>query len=165
MASYSYCTPEWLAENAQRYTADSKFEERLKKISWKMAYRVTADKTWGIDHDMIFGAFLDAGKLLKLELMTEEDVVEQADFILSATPEEWTKILRKQYKFIARFMMQQVKLDQGEKVDVLGLAPYANDLIAALTQTDMQYADEMSAEELETYRQRLNLARAELIAD
>ncbi|NQU66261.1 MAG: hypothetical protein HQ517_18535, partial [SAR324 cluster bacterium] len=149
-------------ENARLYRASSTFEEKLKKISHKMCYRVTADPSWGIDNDIIFGAFFDQGKLLKLELFTEEKAWNEADFILAATPQEWTKILRKQFKFITRFMMQEVKLEKGEKVDILKLAPYSNDMTAAITQTKMQYPDEMSADELEKFRARLKEVNAQL---
>jgi len=162
MGVIQYCTPEWLEECAKRYAENPGLQSKLKKISQKMCYLVKADPEWGIDNDIIFGAFFDEGKLLKLAFFTEEKAGNEADYILEATPKEWVSLLRKQNKFIARFMMQEVKLKQGERVDVLRLAPYANDLIDALTLAEMLYPDEMSPEELETYRAYINEFRAEL---
>lgn len=161
MGIVRYCTPEWLAETSKLYDQNSKLKSRLKKLSQKMCYLVKGDENWGIDRDIIFGAVFDDGELLKLDFYTPEQAGNEADFILEATPEEWVSILRKKFKFIPRFMMQQVKLNMGEKVDVLKLAPYANELIDALTSAEVQYPDEMSPEELETLRADINKFRSE----
>ena len=162
MTVYHYCTPEWLEESYRIYQINTDLQEKLKKVSYNMCYRVLADPDWGLDQDIIFGAFFNQGQLTRMAFFTEEDAKKDADFILAATPQEWIKLLRKQYKFIARFMMNEIKLDQGDKVDVLKLAPYSRELVEALTQVDMKYADEMSPEELEKYRAHIISFRSEL---
>ena len=152
MDTIRYCTPQWLKECKKRYDENTSLQARLKKISRKMVFLVKADPAWGIDKDIYFCSFFDAGKLLKLELISPQTAAEEADYILEATPQEWVDILRKKTKFIARFMMQEIKLPQGEKVDVLSLAPYANDLVDVLALPELQYPDEMTPEQLEAYR-------------
>ena len=161
MTVYNYCSPEWLEESFNRYSQNDELKQKLKKLSAKMCFKDTADPASGLDEDIIFAAFIDEGNLTRLSFISEGEAKNESDYILMADPLEWSQILRNQFKFIARFMMQKIKLDHGEKVDVLKLGPYANDLVAVLNQTDVRYPDEMSAEEIEAFRENLNAFRSE----
>jgi len=152
MIKCQYCTPEWLEETGRIYRSDPGMEEKLKKISAKVCFRVKAEPAWGIEKDIIFGTFIEAGKLTKIAFFSEEDAKRESDYLLAATPQEWKKILRKENKFLADFMLGRIKLEKGNKVTVLGLAPYAPLLVDALTQIQIQFPDEMSGEELTQYR-------------
>jgi hypothetical protein len=152
MIKCQYCTPEWLEETARIYRSDPDLEGKLKKISAKICFRVKGEPAWGIEKDIIFGTFIEAGKLTKIAFFSEEDAKRESDYLMAATPQEWKKILRKENKFLADFMLGRIKLEKGNKVTVLGLAPYAPLLIDALTQVQIQFPDEMSGEELTKYR-------------
>ena len=78
------------------------------------------------------------------------------------TPTEWKRLLVKEGKFVADFMTGKITLEQGSKVGAIGLAPYADSFIAALTQVPLLYQDEMSAEDVEAYRKYVSEFRAEL---
>ena len=80
----------------------------------------------------------------------------------TATPQEWKKILRKENKFLTDFMLGKITLEQGTKVGVLGLAPYANSFVDALTQVELRFPDELTAQELEEYRAYVRDFRARL---
>jgi hypothetical protein len=162
MLKCQYCTPEWLDESARIYRSTSSFQEKLKKLSEKVCYRVKAEPAWGIDRDIIFGTFIEAGKLTKLAFFSEEAAKQEAHYILAATPQEWKKILRKESKFLTDFMLGKVKLEQGSKVTVLGLAPHAPTLVEALTQVELQFPDEMSPDELAQYKSYLQEFRKNL---
>ncbi len=162
MLKYQYCTPEWLDESARIYRSTSHFEEKLKKLSEGVCFRVKAEPAWGIDQDILFGAFVEAGKLTKLGFFSEEAAKREANYIMSATPQEWKKILRKENKFLTDFMLGKVKLEKGSKVAVLGLAPHAPTLVDALTQVELQFPDEMSPDELAKYRSYLQEFRRDL---
>ncbi len=157
-----YCTPEWLEESARIYRATPELQEQLKKVTTKVFYRVEAEPAWGIDEDLLFGAVVKEGELKELGFFSEEAARETADFIMAATPQEWKKILRKDSKFLTDFMLGRITLEQGSKVGVLGLAPYANSFIDALTQVELKFPDELTPEELEAYRARVKAFRAEL---
>lgn len=160
MTIYNYCSPEWLEENANHYLQNEELKSKLKKLSANMCFKVTAEPAQGIDKDIIFAAFVDEGNLTRLSFISDEEARAKSDYILMADPSEWRAILRKQFKFIARFMMQKIKLDHGEKVAVLKLGPYANDLVDVLTQVDVRYQDEMSADEIEEFKNNLNAFRS-----
>lgn len=162
MAKFQYCTPEWLEESAKIYRSTSSFEEKFKKLSEKVCYRVKADPTWGIDRDILFGTFIEAGKLTKLAFFSEEEARKEANYILVATPQEWKKILRKESKFLTEFMLGRVKLEKGSKIAILGLAPYAPTLVEALTQVELQFPDEMTPDELAKYKSYLKEFRKKL---
>ena len=151
-----YCSPEWLEECARLYRASDRFEDALSKVSAKIFYRITAEPAWGIDKDIIFGAEVEAGKLLELNYFSEEETQKRADFVLSASPQVWKGMLRKDKKFISEFMLGKVKLESGSKPGLLKITPYANHFIDALTQFPLQFPDEMSAEEVEAYRADLS---------
>lgn len=160
MMIYNYCSPEWLEENASRYSQNKALKAKLKKLSAGMGFKVLADPKLGIEKDIIFAAFIDKGELIRLSFISEEEARKETDYILMATPSEWIGLLRKQQKFIARFMMQKIVLDHGEKVDVLKLGPYANDLVDVLTQVDVRYQDEMTAQEMEAFQTSLTEFRS-----
>jgi hypothetical protein len=151
-----YCSPEWLEESAKLYLATDRFENALKKVTTKIFYRISAEPAWGIEKDIIFGAEVDAGKLLELSFFSEAESQQRAEFILAATPQVWKEILRKDKKFISEFMLGKIKLESGSKPGLLKITPYANHFVDALTQFELQFPDEMSAEELEAYRTDLS---------
>src|SRR4030042_3982883 len=162
MSTYRYCTPEWLDESARIYRSTSHFEEKLKKLSEGVFFRVKPEPAWGIEQDILFGAFVEAGKVTKLAFFSEEEAKREANFIMTATPQEWKKILRKESKFLTDFMLGKVKLEQGSKVAVLGLAPHAPTLVEALTQVELQFPDEMTPDELAKYKSYLQEFRKNL---
>ena len=119
----------------------------------------TADKpsgyschTWGIEKDFLFGAQIDQGQMIKLVFYSEDEANEKADFILTATPQEWKKILRKENKFLTDFMLGKILLEKGSKVKVISLAPHSPTLVDVLTQVPLQFQDEMTQEELDAFR-------------
>ena len=154
-----YCSPEWLQESARLYRATDHFASALKKVTTKIFYRISAEPAWGIEKDMIFGAEVDAGELLELAFFSEAETQKRAAFILSANPQVWKGILRKDKKFISEFMLGKVRLEAGSKTELLKITPYANHLIDALTQFELQFQDEMSPEEVEAFRADLSRFR------
>jgi putative sterol carrier protein len=152
MTTCQYCTPEWLEETARIYGSDPDLEGKLRKLSAKICFRIKAEPSWGIEKDIIFGTFIEEGKLMKIAFFSEEDAKRESEYLMAATPQEWKKVLRKENKFLTDFMLGRIKLEKGNKVTVLGLAPYAPTVIDALTKVQIQFPDEMSGEELTRYR-------------
>jgi len=157
-----YCTPEWLEESARIYRATTRFQEALKRVSVRVFYRVTAESEWGIDSDFIFGALVTQGVLNDLRFFSEDETKEKAEFVMAASPQEWKLILRKEHKFLTDFMLGKVKLEYGSKVGVLGIAPYADTFIDALTQVNLQFQDELSPQQLDEYREYASQFRSKL---
>jgi putative sterol carrier protein len=152
MTVLRYCTPEWLDKNAEGYQQNPIFQKALQKLSMSVCFKVNAEPAWGLNEAVFFIASVDKGKLLKLAFVQEDEAHREADFILAASPQEWKKILRKESKFVADFMLGKIDLEKGSKVGVISLAPHSNTFIDALTQYPLQFPDEMSPEELESYR-------------
>lgn len=162
MTIYQYCTPEWLSESAVRYHENPKFKRSMQKLTMKVAFRVTSDPALGIDRDIIFAAYIDQGDLEKLAFISKEEAEKDADYILAATPERWTKILRKESMFAGDVMMGRITIDKGSKPGVIKIAPYSSTFVDALTQVDVQFPGEMSPDELVQYRETINQFRAEI---
>ena len=161
MTTHYYCTPDWLKEARDVYQSNPEAKQKLKKLSADMAYRVKAEPAWGIDKDIYFCAFFQAGELNKLELMPREEA-ENAEFLLAATPQTWKSVLTKNSKFITDFMLGKIKLEKGSKVGVLSVAPHANNILGALTPMKLVFPDELSPQDLEQYRTNMEGFRKEL---
>ncbi len=159
---YIYCTPEWLEESAMIYRATPRLQEALKKVTTRICYRITAEPAWGIDKDFIFGADVTEGALNDMRFFSEAEAKEKAEYVMAATPQEWKLILRKDHKFLTDFTLGKIKLEQGSKVGVFGLAPYANGFIDALTQVGLKFQDELTPQQLDEYRQYASQFRTRL---
>ena len=157
-----YCTPEWLEESARIYRATPRFQEAMKKLTTRVFYRITAEPVWGIDRDIIFGAIVSEGVLNDLRFYSEDETKEKAEFIMSASPQEWKLILRKAHKFLTDFTLGKVKLEYGSKVGVFKVAPYADTFIDALTQVNLQFQDELSPQQIQEYREYADQFRSRL---
>jgi len=157
-----YCTPQWLDESAKSYNTNTKLQEAMSRLSKKVCFLIKAEPDWGIERDIIFGAFMEKGKLTRLSFFNNEEAHQHADFILGATPQEWKRLLRKESKFAADFMLGKVTLEKGTQVGVLSLVPYAGAFVDTLTPSELQFPDEMTPEELDDYRAYQSTFRAEL---
>ena len=162
MTVVRYCTPEWLRASAASYRATPRFQQELAKLTTRVCFLVKAEPAWGIDQDIVFGAFLRQGELEKLDFFSADDAKAQAEFIMAATPQEWKKVLRKETKFLTEFMLGRITLVQGSKVGVIAIAPHANTFVDILTQAELQFPDELSPEELAAYRSHVAAFRQEL---
>lgn len=162
MASYQYCTPEWLAETEKNHQTDPSIKEKLKKLTGKFCYRVKAEPAWGIEKDIIFGTFYKQGELEKISFFSENDAIRESDYLMAATPQVWKTIIRKEKKFVTEFMLKNIELESGSKVGVFMIAPLANFIVDAMTQEGLQFQDEMTEEELSNYRSYMKEFREKL---
>lgn len=161
MTTHQFCTPEWLEESARIYRASPDAKDKFKKLTVKICCRVKSDPDWGIGEDIIFGAFFDKGELGTLNFFTEGEAFQEAEYLVAATPGAWKKILRKEREFVADLMLGKIKLELGTKVKMLDLALHVNNILDFLTQVDLQFPDEMSADELISYRLKMETLRRE----
>ena len=162
MTTYQYCTPEWLSESLNNYQENPKLKETFKRLIMKIAFRITADPTLGIDQDIIFAAYMNQGEIEKLAFVSKAEAEKEAEYILSSSPRQWSQLLRKETMFAGEVMMGRIAIDKGSKPGVIRIAPYSTAFVDALTQIDVQYPDEMSVDEIEKYRETLHQFRAEL---
>jgi len=157
-----YCTPEWLEESARIYRATPSFEEMMKRLSVQVFFRVTAKPEWGIDSDFIFGGTITKGVLDELRYFSEDEVKEKGELVMAASPQEWKLLLRKEHKFLTDFMLRKINLEKGGIKDALAVAPYADSFINALTQVKLIFQDELSAQQLNEYREYATQFRSKL---
>jgi len=147
-----YCTPEWLEECAKIYRAKPDSQEAMKKLTQVVFFRITAEPDWGIDSDFIFGGAINKGYLDELRFFSEDEVKEKGQLVMAASPQEWKLILRKQHKFLTDFMLKKVRLEKGSIAAALGVAPYADAFVNALTQVNLIFQDELNPQKLSEYR-------------
>jgi hypothetical protein len=161
MGKIRYCTPEWLEGMRNAFYSNPEYEEKLKKLTTKVGWLIRAEPEWGIEHDIIFCTSIAAGRIEDIGFYSEEDTRANMDFILAATPQEWKKLLRRESKFLTNFMIGKVTLEHGSRVAMLSLVPYTDTVMDLLTEVDLQFQDEMSADELESYSDEIKAYRSE----
>jgi hypothetical protein len=147
-----YCTPEWLEECARIYRATPRFQETMKRLTTCTFFRVTANAEWGIDMDFIFGGIITKGALDELRFYSEAETKEKAEIVMVASPPQWKLILRKEHKFLTDFMLGKIKVGKGSIAAAIGLAPYADTFVEALTQVNLIFQDELNPQQLNEYR-------------
>ena len=152
MTTVQYCTPEWFSEVNRLFQDNPALQADLAKFSYKVSYKIKAEPAWGIEQDIIFAFYVDKGQITSLGFISAEQAAEESEFILTATPQEWKKLLRGEAKFVTEFVLGKVILDKGSKVTVLGVAPYSTPLIKTLTLVDLQFPDDMTPDELDQFR-------------
>ena len=158
MTTYIYPQPEWVDDCVAKY--DAGFEKKLASLSGKFAYQITTEPEWGIDADLFISMILNGGKLVEFKHCSKDYAYETADFVLSATPQAWKRILTKKDKFVGAFMGGRVKLQKGDTVGALALGPHANTLVDVLTQVDLKFPDDLSPEELAAFKTELAQKRS-----
>jgi len=96
-----------------------------------------------------------------LNFFTEGEAFQEADYLMKATPRAWKKILRKEREFVTDLMLGKIKLELGTKTKMLELALHVNNIFDFLTQVDLQFPDEISEDELISYRSKMETLRRE----
>lgn len=159
-----YATPEWVAAMGRVYRANPENENKtFKGMNVFLTFRITADPRFGIENDIHSGTHLKNGVLQDdSTLMSREDSERKADFILSATPSMWKKVIRKEQGFISAFMTGKIKLDKGSAPRLIGIASKSPAVVECFHQVDTEWPDEMSPQRLEEYRNQLQKTRQEL---
>lgn len=142
MTQHQLFSSEWLEANARLYGQNTELQDQLKKLKVKMVYLIQADKALGIDDDLLWCTFFDNGTLTKMAIMSQEEVDAEADFVLSAPPEIWIKLLRREAKFGTELTLGRVKVVQGSKLGVMKVAPYSKHVVTLLTQAETVFPDE-----------------------
>ncbi|MDB4442226.1 hypothetical protein N9219_02275 [bacterium] len=159
MTAHQFCTSEWLKESARIFKGKPEAKDKLKRLTAKICYRVKSDPDWCIREDIIFCSFFEKGELRTLNFFTEDEAFQAAEYLMTATPRTWKKILRKKRDFVTDFILGKISLELGTKVSMLELALNANNILDCLTQVDLQFPDEMSADELTKYRSKMEIFR------
>lgn len=159
-----YATPEWVAEVGKNYQANPDNQNKtFKDMTIFLTYRILADAKFGIDKDIYFCSHLINGVLqTDSALLNKEDAEKKSDFILSASPEIWKKLMQKQQGFVSLVMTAKIKLDKGMAPKLLSLAPKSGPLIEVFNKVDTEWPDEMSPQRREEYKAQVKTFREKL---
>jgi putative sterol carrier protein len=159
-----YATPEWLEAVGKNYRANPENQNKhFKGLSIYLTFRILADPNLGIDKDIYFSVHVEDGALMDdSAIISKEEAEKKSDFILSATPQVWKKLIRKQQGFVSSFMTNKIKLDKGLAPKILSLASKSGALVEPFYQVDTEWPDEMSPQRLEQYRAHIREFRERL---
>jgi putative sterol carrier protein len=159
MTTYIYPSKEWAAASADCY--DQSFEEKLKNLTGKFSFNIMADPELGIESDLYFLLDIDGGKLQGFGPCAKDVAHEKAKFVMNATFQTWKEILTEKSSFTKKFLLGKIKLEKGTKVGAMGIAPHSSTLVSFQNQVELNYPDELSADELAAYKTKLASARQE----
>ena len=149
-----YASPEWVAEVGKNYKANPDNQNKtFKGMNIFLTFRILADPKFGIDKDICFCSHLVNGALQDdSSLLSKEDAEKKSDFILSAPPEMWKKLIKKEQGFVSSFMTGKIKLDKGSTPRIIALASKSGALIETFYKVDTEWPNEMSPQRLEEYK-------------
>lgn len=150
----AYATPEWVEAMGKNYRADPNNESKVfKGMNIFLTFRIKADPKFGLDSDICFATHLENGVYQPdSTLISKEDAEAKSDFIVSASPEVWKSVIKKQKGFVAAFMGGKIKLDKGSAPKMISLASKSSAVVDAFHKIETEWPDEMSPQRLEEYR-------------
>ena len=159
-----YATPEWVEDMGKNYRADPDNAGKIfKGMTIFLAFRIQADPKFGLDEDIDFGTHIVDGVLQDDSvLLSKEESEQKADFIVTAPPSVWKKVIRKQEGFVSAFMTGKIGLDKGEAPKIIALAAKSPAVVECFYKTDTEWPDEMSPQRLEEYRAQVKEFRERL---
>ena len=159
-----YASPEWVAAVGKNYKANPDNQNKtFKGMTIFLTFRILADPKSGIAKDIYFCSNLANGALQDdSALISKEDAEKKSDFILSATPQIWKKLIRKEQGFVSSFMTGKIKLDKGLAPRIIALASKSGALIESFYKVDTEWPDEMSPQRLEEYKAQVKEFRGRL---
>jgi putative sterol carrier protein len=149
-----YATPEWVEAMGKNYNADPDNQNKVfKGMTIFLTFRVEADPQFGIDRDIYFATHLVNGVYQPdSTLLSKEDAEKKSDFILTASPSVWKKMIKKEVGFVSAFMTNKIKLDKGSPPKVIALAPKSGAVVGAFNKIDTEWPDDMSPQRLQEYK-------------
>ncbi|MBE0480505.1 MAG: SCP2 sterol-binding domain-containing protein [Dehalococcoidia bacterium] len=160
----AYATPEWVAAMGENYRSNPDNAGKIfKGITMFLVFRIQADPKFGLGKDIDFGTHLVDGVLQEdSTLMNAADSERKADFILSASPHIWKRVITKKEGFVAAFMGGKIKLDKGEAPKIIALASRSPAVVEAFNRVPTEWPDEMTPEQLEAYKVQVKEFRERL---
>ena len=159
-----YATPEWVEAIAKNYRDNPENQNKIfKGMTIFLSFRIQADPKFGLDEDIYFGTHLE-DRVLQDDsaLISKEDSEKKADFILSAPPETWKRVIRKEEGFVSAFMTGKIKLDKGEAPKMIALASKSPAIVELFKKIDTEWPDEMSPQRLDEYKAQVKEFRGRL---
>jgi putative sterol carrier protein len=159
-----YPTPEWVAAMGENYRASPENQNKIfKGMTIFLTFRVEADPKFGLDEDIYFSTHLVNAVLQDdSTLISKEDAEKKSDFILSASPAQWKKVIRKQEGFLSSFMTGKIRLNKGEASKVIALASKSPAVVDLFHKTQTEWPDEMSPQRFESYKSQVSEFRKRL---
>ncbi len=161
-----YVTPEWVAQAGKNYTANPENAEKtFRGMNIFLTFRVLADPKFGLHNDIYFAMHLQNGALQPdSTLVSKADAFAKSDFVVSAIPDVWKGVIKKQKGFISAFMTGKIKLDKGNPTRMVSLASKSSAVVEAFNRIETEWPDEMPPQRLRHYealvsefRQRLGV--------
>jgi putative sterol carrier protein len=159
-----YVTPEWVAQAGNNYRANPENAEKtFRGMNIFLTFRVMADAKLGLHNDIYFAMHLENGVLQPdSALISKNNAFARSDFVVSAMPEIWKAVIKKQKGFIAAFMTGKIKLDKGNPTRMVSLASKSSAVVEAFYKIDTEWPDEMSPQRLREYEAQVSEFRQKL---
>jgi putative sterol carrier protein len=160
----AYATPEWVAAVGENYRANPENANKIfKGMTIFLSFRIEADPKFGLDEDIDFGTHVEDGVLQDdSTLMSKEDSARKAEFILTAPPGIWKRLIQKEEGFVSSFMTGKIKLAKGEAPKIIALASKSPALVDAFNKVETEWPDDMSPQRLEEYKAQVKEFRERL---
>lgn len=143
-------TPSWIAVYEARIRNDATYREIASGWEGSVVIHVLADPEVGLDEDMYLMMDLWHGDCRSVRLVPT-DVGQAGDFLLTATYHRWKQVMAGEVDVVKALMQGKIKL-RGDLPTIVRYSKAAARLVELVTVIPTIFLDDMTAEEIESFK-------------
>ena len=147
---YLYFSPEWVHLYEEAVQNDADYQVAAKTWEGSVTLHVEQAAHYGIVVDIYLLMDLWHGDCRSMHIVPPE-AGESADFVITGTMEQWTKVGRKELDVVKGMMQGKLRL-KGDLPTIVRAVKACIRLVEISTQVGGKYPDEMTPEEIEHTR-------------
>ncbi len=151
--------PEWVDTYEKLLQEDAPYKEAAKTWEGSVVIHILAKPDIGLDDDLYLFMDLWHGDCRFMRLVPA-DAGENGDFVITGEYERWKSVMAKELDTIKGMMQGKLKL-KGDLPTIVRAVRAATRLVDVVGLINTKYPDELSGEELESFRNTVKELRAE----
>lgn len=156
---YIMGTPSWILAYEELIRSDAAYKELAKDWEGSVVIHILAAPAVGLDSDMYLFIDLWHGDCRSVRLVPAS-VGEGGDYVLTAAYERWKQVMQSQLDTTKALMQGKIKL-KGELTTIVRYSKAATRLAELVGMVDTIFLDEMSPEEIESFKPWVEFIKSE----
>ncbi len=155
---YIMGTPEWVATFEKNVQEDEEYRQVASDWEGSVVIHILAKPDLGIEEDLYLFMDLWHGDCRSVRLVPK-DVGENGDYVLTGEYERWKSVMKAELDPIKGLMQGKLKL-RGDLSTIVRYVKASARLVSLSAEIDTVFPDELSPEDLESFKSWLKETRA-----